>query len=89
MKKKALRHLELQEKIFNDKQRDQHLEIKALGERVEELLDLTAKNRLESQEQTKSMEARYQDKLKRTDRDNVELIEIRTACDRVLKDLLG
>lgn len=76
MKKKALHHLDLQQKMFSDKEQLSRLNVKALEDRIEELIDLNSKNRLEFQERIKVIE-----------RDSNRAMHEKMTCDLVLRDI--
>lgn len=76
MKKKALHHLNLVQKMNDEKEQLSRLNVKALEDRIDELIDLNSKNRLE-----------FQERLKTIERESERAIEEKMTCDIVLRDM--
>ena len=76
MKKKALHHLTLVQKMNDEKEQLSRLNVKALEDRIDELIDLNSKNRLE-----------FQERLKAIERESNRAMEEKMTCDMVLRDM--
>lgn len=76
MKRKALHHLDLQQKVFDGKEQLGRLNLQALEDRIEELLDLNSKNRLEFQERIKVIE-----------RESDRSVDQKMTCGLVLREM--
>jgi hypothetical protein len=76
LKKKALQHLDIQHTLFEDREQLSRLSAKTLEDRIEELIDLNAKNRLE-----------FQEKAKQVERDSSQTMDEKITCDTVLREI--